>query len=898
MKKIETFFLKTPVIGTITLMGLIFLQLLGIEIFKNWFKPYPILKTQLISPNSVAAMKRESSYGQLPLCFEPNQGQTDPQVKFIARGSGYNLFLTSEETVLVLNQPNKVSSDKLKLFWHSKAHSIQMQPQNSTVLRMKLVGSNSRPTMEGLEKLSGISNYFIGNDSAKWRTNVPQYKKVAMKNVYPGIDMVYYGNQRHLEYDFVVAPGVDTKVIRLAWNGPKGAKVDTKGNLVFKTKNGQIVFKEPIIYQVKDGERKIIQGRYAMAGNHQVGFEVRDYDSSQPLVIDPQLDYSTYLGGSGENYGFKIAVDTNGDAYVTGYTNSTNFPTTTGTYQNIFGGTYDVFVTKLNSMGTSLVYSTYLGGSSEDYGEGIAVDTSGNVYITGWGNSTNFPTTSGAYQTTYGGGPYTTLITKLNSTGTGLVYSTYLGGSGENEGHDITVDLSGNAYITGIASTNFLTTVGAYQTTYGGGLWDAFVVKLNSSGTGLFYSTYLGGNSEDEAFGIAVDVSGYAYVTGTCAATFPTTAGAYQTVIGGSYNAFVVKLNLTGTGLVFSTYLGGINQDNGYGIAVDASGNAFVTGYTFSPNFPTTAGAYQTVFSGVEDAFVAKLNSTGTGLIYSTFLGGSSPGNGYGIALDTSGNAYVTGQTSSTNFPITSGAYQTTNNGGIKAFLTKLNTTGSALIYSTFFGGNVTDYGNGIAVDSTGSAYITGYTDSSNFPTTAGAYQTNLNGSYDAFVAKFDASDFYTPTTTPTNTLTHTPTNTLTPTITNTSTPTSTLTNTPTITFTPTITLTPTSTPTPSYLGPNPPTPGTSFVYPSPATGGTVNIAYDMQESGTVQILVWNESAELVADMSRNQWIGTQKMSINIQGWARGVYFYKVVFHYASGKVERLTPGKFLIGWW
>jgi hypothetical protein len=493
------------------------------------------------------------------------------------------------------------------------------------------------------------------------------------------------------------------------------------------------------------------------------------------LVMDPVLDYSTYLGGSDGDQGNGFALDSSGNAYITGYTWSTDFPTTSGAYQTAFGGgSQDAFVTKLNATGTGLVYSTYLGGNHDDTGDGITVDSNGNAYVSGYTASTNFPTTSGAYQTTFGG-YIDVFAAKLGATGT-LVYSTYIGGSDDEYGHGIAADSSGNAYVTGsTSSTDFPTTSGAYQTTNNNGLTSVFVTKLNATGTGLVYSTFLGTGYSDSGNGIAVNGDGNAYVAGNTNhdSIFPTTAGSFQTSAGAFNEGFVTKLNAAGSGLDYSTYLGGSGDESISSIALDPGGNIYVTGYTSGGTFPITPGAFQTTFGGgLRDAFVAKLNSTGTGLVYSTYLGGGINGiygvysvdEGYGIAIDSGGNAFVTGYTETTDFPTTSGAYQTTFNASLTAFMTKLNSTGTGLAYSTFLGGET---GCGIVINSSGNAYVMGGTASTDFPTTSGAYQTSFNGGYqDVFVTKFDVSAFYTPTITSTPTATCTPTATDTPTAT------------------------------------------------------------------------------------------------------------------------------------
>jgi hypothetical protein len=694
----------------------------------------------------VAKAQVQETYGKLPLYFEANQGQTDRLVKFLNRGRGYSLFLTPTEAVLALRSAASPSRAASIVKEALDATTQPAQVTQSTVLRMRFVGANSKTRVEGQEELPGKVNYFIGQDREKWRTNIPTYAKVTHKNVYPGVDLVYYGNQRQLEFDFIVAPGADPNAIRLAVEGADRLAVDAQGDLLLHVGDGELRLQKPVIYQEVKGSRREVAGTYVLTNAHQVSFRVAPYDASMPLIIDPVLFYSTYLGGSSDDLGNYIAVDVSGNAYVTGFTTSTNFPTTSGTFQPAFGGgCCDGFVTKLNPTGSGLVYSTYLGGSAYDEGGGIAVDNAGNAYVAGRTASTNFPTTPGAFQAGLSGG-FDAFVTKLNPTGSGLVYSTYLGGSAYDDAFGgIVVDAVGNAYVSGNTdSINFPTTLGAFQTTYGGNR-DAFVTKLNPLGNGLVYSTYLGGSGTEEAFCpcTAVDAAGNAYVAGDTSSTnFPTTPGAFQTAYGGGdFDAFVTKLNPLGNGLVYSTYLGGIDVDEGEGLAVDNAGNAYVAGRTLSSNFPTTTGAFQTTFvGGPDDVFVTKLNPTGSGLVYSTYLGGSGFDFSGGIALDAlpNPNAYVTGATGSTDFPTTPNAFQTVFGGADDAFVTKLNPTGSGLVYSTYLGGSGADSGVGIVLDTlpNPNAYVMGFTTSTDFPTTPGAFQASLAGPSDAFVAK------------------------------------------------------------------------------------------------------------------------------------------------------------------
>jgi hypothetical protein len=654
------------------------------------------------------------AYGKLPLSFEINHGQTAPQVKFLSRGSGYNLFLTSNEAVLALSK--------------------EAAEGRKDVLKIKLVGAKAQPQVTGEGELPGKSNYFLGNDPQQWRTNVANYAKVKYDDVYPGIDMVYYGNGRQLEYDFIVAAGADPSQIKLSIEGAQRLRVDERGDLVLSIGRSEIRQHKPFVYQEVNGVKKEVAARYVLDGKRQFGFEVAEYDKSQPLVIDPVLVYSTFLGGSDLDSGRGITVDGDGFAYVTGTTASLNFPTTAGSAQPVIGGRNDAFVAKLNRTGSALVYSTFLGGESLDGGIGIAVRF-GNVYVSGSTDSVAFPTTTGAFQTTFGGSQDAFLV-RLNSTGSALVYSTYLGGNDIEEGRGIALNSSGDAFVTGpTESLNFPTTAGAFQTVFGGGIRDAFVTRLNSTGSALVYSTYLGGGNNDQGLSIATEF-GTAYVTGsTASSNFPTTAGAFQPTLGGLTDAFVARLNSTGSALIYSSYLGGTGSDSGLGIDLDDYGDAYVTGSTSSSSFPTTAGAFQTAFGGITDAFVTKVNSAGSALVYSTFLGGTGVDSGQGITVGCC-RAFVTGSTSSSNFPTTANAIQPANAGSSDAFITKLNLTGSALRFSSYLGGTGSDAGQAIA-RIPGRVFVTGGA-SAGFPTTTGAFQGVNAGSSDAFVVKIE----------------------------------------------------------------------------------------------------------------------------------------------------------------
>jgi hypothetical protein len=737
--------------------------------------PVPLNQTaRVVAPISASQTDPKAqarildSYGKLPLSFEANHGQTDGRVKFLSRTSGYTLFLTGDEAVLSLS--GKKASAKTKIVGTARTLPSSMAEfKAGGVLRMKLRNANPAAKVTGVDELAGTSNYFIGNDPAKWRTNVPTYAKVKYEGIYSGIDLVYYGNQRQLEYDFIVAPGANPHRIQFDVRGAKRIRRDEHGDLVLRieTGEGEIRWHKPVVYQEEGGKRQEIAARYAIRGTHRVTFELAKYDASRPLYIDP-LMYSTYLGGSGGlgNYGGGVAVDGAGNAYVTGNTTSSNFPVTPGAFETTCGNLYcgNAFVTKINASGSALVYSTYLGsGNGGSTGYGITVDNAGDAYVTG-SAGINFSVTPSAFQTTCGNPNPSScenaFITKINPSGSALVYSTYLGGSGSGPygdwGSGIAVNSAGNAYVTGWTSSTNFPLMNPLQGVFGGGDFDAFVTELNPTGSALVYSTYLGGNNRDCGYGIALDSAGNAYVTGcTFSTNFPVTPGAFQTACGGACpvnsNAFVTEINPSGSALVYSTYLGGSGGDGGYGIAVDSAGNGYVTGYTNSTDFPVTPGAFQTTCgnpSFCENAFITEINPSGSALVYSTYLGGSGTDVGQRIAVDSLNNAYVTGWTSSTNFPLMNPLQGVFGGGQYDAFVTKLNPTGSALVYSTYLGGTAADEGEGVAVDGAGNAYVSGTTSSTNFPVTPGAFQTIYNGCYppnacypftgDAFVTTFD----------------------------------------------------------------------------------------------------------------------------------------------------------------
>jgi hypothetical protein len=730
------------------------------------------------------------AYGKLPLSFEENVGQTAKEVRFISRGAGYKLFLTSQEAVLGLDAPLSYDLSPRHRFATVRALRKLSRARSMSTVRLGFEGANPAVQITATDPLVKKSNYFIGSDPQKWHTNVASYARVKYAGLYPGVDLVFYGSQRRLEYDFIVAPGANPEAIRLDLKGARKLRINANGDVVLTVAGGEVVLQKPVVYQMMKGKRHEIAGGYALAEGHRVTFSVPTYDRNEPLVLDPVLNYSTYLGG-GSNDGFPaglgIAVDATGNAYLAGTTFSTDFPTTTSGFDpgplgsNPKGA---VFVTEINPSGTAELYSTYLAGNTGEIGTALALDPTGKVYVTGLTLSSDFPTTSNALKQ----GPNvpnlnigTSFISKIDPTLSGaasLVYSSYIGGTGGTSGDfgdGIAADANGNAYVTGITYTspgaalsNF-PVLNAFQATLNDATnGNAFLTRIDTTQSGtasLIYSTYLGGSGVnaanllfgDAGFGLAVDGSKIAYVIGaTSSADFPTTANGLQTTSpAGNVNGtgFVAKIDTKKSGnasLVYSTYLGGEAFDFGIGIGLGPGSIAYVTGSTSSLLFPTSTGAFRTTGNAAGVAFVCLLDTSKTGaasLQYSTFLGGTDVSTGHGIHADGAGNAYVAGATAALDFPVTPGALQPVHPGGqTDGFFSKINPGGNGaadLVYSTFFGGHGAGHDQifAIAIDSSdpANAYITGQTfaTSTTFPVfPAGAFQTNLKGATDAFVAK------------------------------------------------------------------------------------------------------------------------------------------------------------------
>jgi uncharacterized repeat protein (TIGR01451 family) len=686
---------------------------------------------------------------QLPLYFIANQGQRDARVAYYAQGNGFGLDFTTNQVTIGLGE---------------------------TILHVRFPDAQvTRPA--GVRRAGAEVNTLIGDDPTRWRTGIPTYGQVVYQDLYPGIDLYYAGQHGALKYTLVIAPDADLSRFRPTVTGAGSLRLDETGDLIIMVEEGELRDTRPYAYQEIAGQPVTVDVAFVLHDEHTWGFEVLSpIDPRYPLVIDPTLDYLTYLGGGRMEEGWDIAVDEEGFIYVAGLTNSSDLPTTDGTFQPEYGGGLcglfdpepcaDAFVAKIDptqSGVASLVYATYLGGSSHDWVRAIALDEAGNIYLKGGTYSHDLPLMN-PYQDTCKCTISTsdTFVAKLDPTGSNLLYATYLGGSDDDISYSgIAADGTGNAYIVGYTWSADFPTKNAYQGTLAGGEFDAFVAKLDTTQSGdasLVYSTYLGGsvggygenNGKDFGMDIAIDGDGNAYVLGyTYANDFPTTPNSFQPtkLFPGSKDVFITKFNAAGTGLVYSTYLAGDDLDTGRGIAVDGDGNAYVTGFTKSDNFPTK-NAFQDARVWQPDAFLTKLNAAGDGLVYSTYLGGSQTEQAEAIAVDGMGNAYVTGSTASTDFP-TRKPYQAERAGDRDLFVAKFGPAGDDLLYSTYLGGSTVspdstyerDYGLGIAADEDGNAYVVGFSTCTDFPTQNAYQAAYTGGDGEAFVAAFDLSE-------------------------------------------------------------------------------------------------------------------------------------------------------------
>ncbi|MFC2155720.1 SBBP repeat-containing protein [Acidobacteriota bacterium] len=667
----------------------------------------------------------QPGYGNTPLYFIPNKGQVAEKALFYAKTPGYTMWITKKGFIF---DSEVTRNDMSKLMFLDAKPDPEIVPIDMT--RYKV-------------------NCFRGKDRSKWKHNIPTSKVVRYKNIYKNIDLKIYGIEKQIEYDWIVKPGGKPAEIKFEYKNVKATRIDIEGNLVIKTEAGEFFHKKPLSYQVKKAGRQVVDVRFKKIGKNTYAFSIGKYDPGRPLIIDPvvQLAYSTYLGGNNRDNGYAIAVDNNGCAYVTGETDSNNFPTENPFQPEPMGTSTDVFITKFTPAGDALEYSTFLGGNHSDKGLGIAVDDEGCAYITGRTVSTNFPVVNPIQENPAQGEQSDLFVCKLSADGSQLSFSTYLGGNESDLPLDIVLDSNSDVYITGFTGSHNFPTKNPFQAAHNGS-YDAFVTKLSTANSTLVYSTYLGGLNVDVGGGIAVDTNGSAYITGfTGSSDFPTKKS-YQVNRFGSFDAFVTKLSPDGTSIIYSTYLGGSKQEgwyywgNGGAIAVDGSGCAYVAGRTRSPDFPVK-NPFQGTLAGDWDVFITKLIPDGTDLEFSTYIGGGRDDYISGIAVDNRGYIHAAGETSGASFPIKK-AFQVEHKGGKKKygpdlFVLKMSPSGNALIYSTYLGSTNNDFCGGIAVDNNGYAYVTGDMTlkwGPSFPTKAPFQEVYGGGYNDAFVAK------------------------------------------------------------------------------------------------------------------------------------------------------------------
>jgi hypothetical protein len=681
------------------------------------------------------ATPEQGSYGryaQLPMLFERNDGQTNGEVRFLARGIGYSLFLSPAEAVFALQPPSQRGD--------TGGRVPAAGPRSpAAVLRMSMHGGNPAPRLEAQGLQASRSHYFRGNDPAQWRTDVEQFAKVFYRDVYPGIDLVYYGNQQQLEYDFVIEPGRDPQQIALNFDGVQSLRVNEAGELVLRTPLGEVVQYKPVVYQQVGAMRRPVEGQYRVLGERRVGFDVGSYDRSLTLVIDPVLAYNTYIGGSGDEHISAIAVDAAGNTYVTGSTASMDFPTS-GTFM-ADGAVEDVFVTKFNAHGNAVLYSTYLGGAGGEYGLGIGVEANGNVYVSGWTTSVDFPT-SQPIQPRIGGGK-DGFVAQLDASGSGLVFSTYLGGALDDSVHGLALDESGAVYVAGSTQSSDFPIVNPFQL-FPGGAGDGFVTRLHSTGA-LDYSSYLGGSNGDSVYGIAVDSTGAAYVTGmTTSLDFPV-VDPIQSGKSGDVDAFLTRVDPSGGSLAYSTYYGGSGDDYSQDVALDEVGYVYFGGFTFPPDtgapndFPVHA-AHQLAPGGGMDGFLVGFDVSSwepwasvPKLVFSTYYGGSGADQIRELAAYEFG-VYTVGYTRSVDLPLLRPT-QNANGGDVDVLIGNFVLTGE-MYWSTYFGGAGADYGFAAAALGHRNLYLGGGTTDTAQPA-KGRYSAGTGGANDAFLVRF-----------------------------------------------------------------------------------------------------------------------------------------------------------------
>jgi len=722
------------------------LLLIGVFVSQTSLSPLIPLKNLIASSNTFPSAQFNNS----PIGFElydnayKNNGiAKKSDTTYVSRGNNYALFLTPSEAVVTLSD-------------------LQASGSEPAVLHMQYVGANKTTTIRGLDNFGAKSHYFMGNDPSKWKTDVPRFEKVQYKELYPGVDLLFYGNQSELEYDFIVAPNINPDIIRLNFSGAEKLVINSQGDLLIQTRVGHILQKKPVIYQNiqnnsqdnSQNNKQFIDGSYVLLSDNMIGFNIGHYDLNRPLIIDPILDYAVYIGGSDQDNGTRIAVDAGGYIYITGFTFSSDFPSGA-----LLGSNISSFVTKLTPDGSNVVFSLYLGGSGIDRGRDIAIGDDGNIYVVGETTSADFPVLASAPQS-QNNGDTDAFLSVISSDGTHLHYSTYLGGSGYDAAHGLAIGNNNQVYIAGETwSTDLPVTAGALDNTCGTGIpcitnknYDAFFTVVDLLANNLLYSTYLGGSGHDKAHAVAADLNtGYGYVVGESNSTeFPRQKSILPITgyKGDNLEGFLTVIDpalANRNSLIFSSFIGGQNEDVVDSITVDANGIAYLFGYTNSTDFPVK-NPYQAFLRGSTDSFIAKIDPTAFGLdalIYATYLGGSGAELSYGVAVDDLNRTYLVGTTSSVDFP-TIGAFQNNNAGGIDAFVATLSPDGSALQYASYLGGGGNETGSGIAVSADGTAYIVGDSVSSSLPAPTSFIQSTsdtINSSISAFVAKVTPPD-------------------------------------------------------------------------------------------------------------------------------------------------------------
>ncbi len=669
---------------------------------------------------AAAAAKPPALRPEPGIRFEPNTGQAETGVKFLTRGHRSSLLLT--------------------------AGGAQVRLRGATGgerLTMQMSGSNPRAEAVGVDRLPSHSNYLLGSDSSNWRTGVANFAKVRYRDIYPGIDLLYYGNGGELEYDFILKPGANPSQVRLRFTGQRGLKIDGEGNLAIRMSAGDVIQKRPRVYQDLGNRRVEISSSYRLRGSS-VGFELGNWDRAHELVIDPVLSYSTFWGGGGDELAPELAVDSAGNVYLFGDTTSSNLVTTPGALRTTrAGGPFDNYITKFGPDG-KVIWSTLLGGAGDETAAGIAVDGTGAVYLAGSTSSSDFPVSANAPQKIKGiGGEANTdvFIAKLNPAGSALVYATFLGARGDDTPTDIAINTAGEAFVTGFTlSVTFPTTVGALKTRDDAAFFEGFVTRIDPAGSTFVYSTFIGGTTAELVSAIAVDSQNNAYLGGSSVSSdFPVTAGAFQVNRQGASDPFVLKLNPQGSAIVYSTLVGGgTGIDTLLDLAIDSVGNAYITGVAESNDFPVGTNPIQRTRQGASDAFLFKLNQSGSSIVYGTYLGGSGSERGESVAVDILGNAYVLLTTASTAGLTPIQAFQTANAGGADLYVLKISTDGATVVQSTFLGGVGNELGRSIAVDNRDRAYITASTQSPTMPGTAGSAQPGPGGARDSYWARLD----------------------------------------------------------------------------------------------------------------------------------------------------------------